>query len=181
MADATKTVNRFLFVCFRRCKNSSPVFPLAYKSTAAVASGLQKDQTATALLTRCKFYSAAFVSVVSTVCLVHFLTLVSIYPISQITSKARISFLLYPRAWIHFAAFVSVVSSSFPVSACKVITFIPHYQTNLQKSYVKNSFIVILKRFGVFAVGAFVNRDRLQQSYLFRVYVCVRVRMCVRG
>ena len=53
------------------------MFPLAYKSTAAVASALQKDQTATALLTRCKIHAAAFVSVVSAGCLVHFLTFVS--------------------------------------------------------------------------------------------------------
>ena len=53
------------------------MLPLAYKSTAAVASALQKGQTATALLTRCKVYAAAFVSVVSAVCLVRFLTFVS--------------------------------------------------------------------------------------------------------
>ena len=70
-------MNRFLFVRFRRCKNSSPAFPLAYKSTAAVASALQKDQTATASLTGLKVYAAAFVSVVSAGCLVRFLTFVS--------------------------------------------------------------------------------------------------------
>ena len=53
------------------------MLPLAYKSTAAVASALQKDKTATALLTGCKVHAAAFVSVVSAGCLVHFLTLVS--------------------------------------------------------------------------------------------------------
>ena len=31
-----KSVSRFIFVCSRRCKNSTPAFPLAYKSTAAV-------------------------------------------------------------------------------------------------------------------------------------------------
>ena len=87
-----KTVNCFIFVCFRRCKNSTPVLTLAYKSTAAVASALQKDQTATALLTRCKVHAAAFVSVVSAVCLVRFLTLVSNYPKSQRSSAARLRF-----------------------------------------------------------------------------------------
>ena len=87
------------------------MLPLAYKSTAAVASALQKEQTATALLTGFKAHSAAFVSVVSAGCLVHFLTLVSNYPKSQIASIARALFLLCPCAWIHFAAFVSVVSS----------------------------------------------------------------------
>ena len=112
----------------------------AYKSTAAVASALQKVQTATALLTRCKAHSAAFVSVVSAGCLVHFLTLVSNYTVSQRASTARASFLSFPCVRIHFAAFVSVVSSSFPVSGCKVITFLPNKQTICEKVVLKKSF-----------------------------------------
>ena len=45
-----KPVNSFLFVCSRWCKNSSPVFPLAYKSTAAFASTLFTEHTAKAVV-----------------------------------------------------------------------------------------------------------------------------------
>ena len=117
------------------------MFPLAYKSTAAVASALQKDQTATALLTRCKVRAAAFVSVVSAGCLVRFLTFVG-----NLSKKSNNKC---------SAQFVSVVSvrvdtdrggrfGCVPVVSCiwcKVITFIPYYQMILKKSCVKNSFV----------------------------------------
>ena len=172
-----KTVNRFLFVRFRRCKNSSPAFPLAYKSTAAVSSALQKDQTATASLTRCKAHAAAFVSVVSAGCLVHFLTLVSNLIVSQITSIARNSFPLFPCAWIQLAAFVSVVSSSLLVSGGKVITFLPNKQIFLEKSFVKNSYAINYAAFRyTLAVGAFAA---INASIILFIRVYVRVRACV--
>lgn len=175
-----KTVNRFLFVRFRRCKNSSPAFPLAYKSTAAVAFGLQKVQTATALLTSRKVYAAAFVSVVSACCLVHFLTIVSNQIISQITSIARASFPLFQCAWIRFAAFVSVVSLSFHVSGCKVITFLPYLQINLQKSFLKNCKRTNKAFFGR-ACGVRAAWCKYATNIVFYICMCVlmRVRACV--
>lgn len=91
----------------------------------------------------CKVHAAAFVSVVSAVCLVRFLTLVNNLPISQRASTARISFPLLPCAWILFAAFVSVVSWSLPVSGCKVTTFIPNHQIFSVKKYETLKKIVV--------------------------------------
>ena len=51
---------------------------------------------------------------------------------------ARNPFPLFPCAWILFAAFVSVVSSSFPVSACKVNTFIQNIKQISKKVVLKN-------------------------------------------
>ena len=60
-----KPVNSFIFVCSRWCKNSSPAFSLAYKSTAAFASTLFTEHTAKAVVNCCKVHATSFVSVVS--------------------------------------------------------------------------------------------------------------------
>ena len=91
---------------------------------------------------------------------------------------ARASFLLFPCAWILFAAFVSVVSWSFPVSACKVITFLPTDQTNLKKSCVKKSFTINYAAFWyTLAVGAFAPCICPQNSVLY-MYTCARAYVC---
>lgn len=87
------------------------------------------------------------------------------------------------RASILFAAFVSVVSPSFPVSACKVITFLPNKQIILKKSFVKKYFV---KNQAAFRMSLrwlrFVVLIRQKHSVLY-MYVRARVRvsMCVRG
>ena len=138
-------MNSFIFVCSRRCKNSTPAQTLAHKSTSAVAFGLQKGQTATALLTRCKAHAAAFVSVVSAGCLVHFLTLVSNYSISQRASTARfVSFVRFVLDTVRGVRFRCVlVVSCITVQSYNIITTCPNI-TILKN--VKRIKIVVLRQ-----------------------------------
>ena len=91
--------------------------------------------------------------------------------------QARASFLLCPCAWILFAAFVSVVSSSFPVSGCKVITFLLIIQIILKKSFIKNCKRPN-KAFLRAAGGVCAAWCKYGKIWRF-IYVCTRVRSCV--
>ena len=176
MADATKNCESFSFRLLSQVQKLLSSGSLAYKSTAAVASALQKDQTATALLTRCKAHSAAFVSVVSAVCLVHFLTLVS-----NLSKNSNNEYI---------ARFVSVVSVRvdtirgfrfgcffpFLVSACKVITFLPTNQIFLEKYFLKNCKRT-KRRFSCAPGCVCATWCKYAQNIVF--YICIRVCACV--
>ena len=78
MADATKNCELFSFrSLFAGAKTPLQCYHWLIKAPPPLRLPFKKDQTATALLTGCKAHSAAFVSVVSAGCLVHFLTFVS--------------------------------------------------------------------------------------------------------
>ena len=71
------------------------------------------------------------------------------------------------------------MSSSFPVSGGKVITFLPNKQIFLEKSYVKKSYAINYAAFRyTLAVGAFAPCICPQNSVLY-MYTRARVRMCV--
>ena len=81
-----KSVNSFLFVFSRRCKNSTPAFPLAYKSTAAFASTLFTEHTAKAVVNWFqKFTRLHLFLLFLAYCCVRFLTLINNSSIFQRT------------------------------------------------------------------------------------------------
>lgn len=157
MADATKNCESFSFrSLFAGAKTPLQRCRWLKKHTLNRCFLSYKRHTAAALSTHSYSSRGAVVSVVSAF-RVHFLTFIDNYPVSQRASTARTSFPSFPCVWIRFAAVVSVVSSSFTVSGCKVTTFLPTNQIILKKSFIKNCkrtnktffvrFVVGVKRF----------------------------------